>query len=107
MLWTNNLGDYFVIRLQNYLIKTPGRMHLMKIKTPNIGEILKEEFMKPLGISSSELAKNIDIPLSLADAILSNQRKITPDISIKLGKYFNVSQDYFLNLQHDIDNRNK
>ena len=79
----------------------------MKIETPNIGEILKEEFMDPLGISSRELAKNIDIPLSMIDAILSNQRKITPDISIKLGKYFNVSQDYFLNLQHDIDNRSK
>ena len=79
----------------------------MKIETPNIGEILKEEFMDPLGISSRELAKNIDIPLSMIDAILSNQRKITPDISIKLGKYFNVNQDYFLNLQHDIDNRSK
>lgn len=43
----------------------------------------------------------------MIDAILSNQRKITPDISIKLGKYFNVSQEYFLNLQHDIDNRSK
>ena len=63
----------------------------MKIETPNIGEILKEEFMDPLGISSRELAKNIDIPLSMIDAILSNQRKITPDISIKLGKHFNVN----------------
>lgn len=79
----------------------------MKIEAPSIGEILKEEFMNPLGISSCELAENIDIPLSMIDAILSNQRKITPDISIKLGKYFNVSQDYFLNLQHDIDNRRK
>lgn len=79
----------------------------MKIETPSIGEILKEEFTIPLGISSCELAKNINIPLSLLDAILSNQKKITPDISIKLGKYFNVSQDYFLYLQHDIDNRRK
>lgn len=39
----------------------------MKIETPNIGEILKEEFMDPLGISSRELAKNIDIPLSMID----------------------------------------
>ena len=79
----------------------------MKIETPSIGEILKEEFMNPLGVSSCEFAKNIDMPLSMIDAILSNKRKITPDISIKLGKYFNVSQEYFLNLQHDIDNRSK
>lgn len=79
----------------------------MKIETPSIGEILKEEFMIPLSISSCELAKNIDIPFSLVDAILFNQRKITPGVSAKLGKYFNVSQDYFLNLQHDIDNRSE
>ena len=78
---------------------------MKKIKTPTISEILKEEFMIPLGLSAYRLAKDIDVPVSRIQDILHNRRKITAETSIRLGKYFGLSDRYFLNLQNDIDIR--
>ena len=77
-----------------------------RIDTPRISEILKEEFMNPYGLSSYKLAKDIDVPVSRIQDILHDRRKITAETSLKLGKYFRVSEKYFLNLQIDIDIRN-
>lgn len=79
----------------------------MKIETPKMSEILKEEFMEPYGISAYRLARDIDVPVSRIQDILHDRRKITADTSIRLGKYFGVSDDYFLALQCDIDIRNE
>ncbi len=76
------------------------------IETPKISEILLEEFMNPLGISAYRLAKNINVPASRIQDILKDKRKITVDTSLRLARYFNVSDKYFLNLQNDIDIRN-
>lgn len=73
------------------------------IETPRISEILWEEFMKPLGISAYQLAKELHVPVSRIQDILHDRRKITADTSIRLGRYFGVSDKYFLNLQTDID----
>ena len=75
------------------------------IETPTIGEILREEFMEPLGVSSYALAKAINVPVSRIQDILHDRRKITADTSLRLAKYFGVSDKYFLNLQNDIDVR--
>ena len=75
------------------------------IPVPQISEILLEEFMKPMGISAYRLAKDIHVPVSRIQAILADKRKITVDTSLRLGKYFGVSDRYFLNLQDDIDIR--
>ena len=75
------------------------------IPVPKISEILLEEFMKPMGISAYRLAKDIHVPVSRVQAILADKRKITVDTSLRLGKYFGVSDRYFLNLQDDIDIR--
>ena len=75
------------------------------IPVPKISEILLEEFMKPLGISAYRLAKDIHVPVSRIQAILADKRKIPVDTSLRLGKYFGVSDRYFLNLQDDIDIR--
>ena len=77
-----------------------------KINTPKISEILYEEFMKPLGISAYRLAKDIDVPVSRIQDILHDRRKITVDPSLRLAKYFGLSDRYFINLQNDIDARN-
>ena len=77
----------------------------MKIATPTIGEILKEEFMEPLGVSAYALSKAIHVPTSRVQDILHNRRKITADTSLRLAKYFGVSDRYFLNLQNDLDVR--
>lgn len=71
-----------------------------------MSEILKEEFMEPLGISAYRLARDIDVPVSRIQDILHDRRKITADTSIRLGRYFGVHERYFLNLQSDIDIRN-
>lgn len=77
-----------------------------KITTPKISEILKEEFMNPLNLSAYALAKNINVPTSRIQDILHDRRQITVDTSIRLGRFFGVSDKYFLNLQNDIDLRN-
>ena len=76
-----------------------------RIPTPSVGEILKEEFMDPLGISAYKLAQQIHVPVSRIQEILHNRRKITADTSLRLAKYFGVSDKYFLDLQNDIDIR--
>ena len=76
-----------------------------KIPVPKIGEILKEEFMIPLDISAYALAKNINVPTSRIQDILHDRRQITVDTSVRLGRFFGVSDRYFLNLQNDIDLR--
>ena len=77
----------------------------MKITTPTIGEILREEFMEPLGVSAYALSKAVNVPASRIQDILHNRRKITADTSLRLAKYFGVSDRYFLNIQNDLDVR--
>lgn len=57
------------------------------IKAPTVGEILKEEFMEPLSISTYALAKAIFVPVSRIQEILKGNRKITVDTSLRLGKF--------------------
>ncbi|MBR4376738.1 MAG: HigA family addiction module antidote protein [Spirochaetia bacterium] len=76
------------------------------IETPKMGEILKEEFMKPYKLSAYKLAQGINVPVSRVQDILHDRRKITVDTSLRLAKIFGVSDCYFLNIQNDIDIRN-
>ena len=78
-----------------------------RIETPSVSEILKEEFMDPMNISAYRLAKDIGVPVSRVQDILHDRRKITVDTSLRLAKYFGVSDSYFLNIQNDIDFRNE
>ena len=74
-----------------------------QIPTPKISEILREEFMIPFNLSAYALAKAIHVPVTRIQDILNDHRKITVDTSIRLAKFFGVSDKYFLNLQNDID----
>ncbi|MEZ3443638.1 MAG: HigA family addiction module antidote protein [Lachnospiraceae bacterium] len=76
------------------------------METPRMSEILSEEFMMPYGLSAYKLAQEIHVPVSRIQDILHDRRKITADTSIRLGKFFGVSDRYFLDLQDDIDIRN-
>ena len=76
------------------------------ITTPTVSEILREEFMEPLGITAYRLAQAINVPASRVQDILHDRRKITADTSLRLAKFFGVSDRYFLDLQNDIDIRN-
>lgn len=77
-----------------------------RIPTSTIGEILQEEFLEPMGISAYKLAHEIHVPTSRIQDILHDRRKITVDTSLRLAKYFGVSDRYFLDMQNDIDIRN-
>ncbi len=76
------------------------------IETPTMGEILNEEFLIPLGLSAYKVAQEIKVPTSRIQDILHNRRKITVDTSLRLAKFFGVSDGYFMALQDDIDIRN-
>lgn len=76
------------------------------IETTKMSEILSEEFMIPFGLSAYKLAQEIHVPVSRIQDILHDRRKITADTSIRLGKFFGVSDRYFLDMQDDIDIRN-
>ncbi len=76
------------------------------IPTPTMGEILSEEFLIPMDLTAYKLAQGIHVPTSRIQDILHGRRKITADTSLRLAKFFGVSDRYFLDLQNDIDIRN-
>ena len=75
------------------------------ISIPKMSEILMEEFMEPMGLSAYRLAQEIHVPVSRIQDILHDRRKITADTSLRLAKFFGVSDRFFLDMQNDIDVR--
>jgi len=69
------------------------------------GEILMEEFLKPMGISLSQLARDIGVPAGRISQIVRGKRAISADTALRLGKYFGVSAETWLDLQSDYDLR--
>ena len=67
------------------------------------GEVLLEEFLKPLGISAYRLSKDLSIPQTRISAILKGRRRITADTALRLSKYFGNSAKFWLGLQDDYD----
>lgn len=76
-----------------------------KIQLTTVGEILKEEFMVPNHISAYFLAKSIDVPVSRIQDIIHDRRTITVDTSIRLARFFGLSDTYFINLSNEIESR--
>ena len=77
------------------------------IETPSSGEILLKEFMEPMGLTVDKLANNIDVPVSLLEEMVNGKKKMSDDMSKKLGTYFGVSGELFKNMQADIEKREK
>ena len=74
------------------------KKNLLPLTTP--GEVLNEEFLIPLGISQYRLAKDIGISSRRINEIVHGKRAVTPDTALRLGKYFSVSAQFWLNLQN-------
>jgi antitoxin HigA-1 len=69
------------------------------------GEILLEEFMKPMGITARQLSADIDVPPSRISDIVNGNRPITADTALRLGLFFGMEPRYWLNLQSEYDMR--
>ena len=76
-----------------------------KIPLTHPGRILLEEMLEPLGISQSRLAMDIGVPARRINEIVRGKRAITADTALRLGRYFNMSPDFWLRLQafYDIE----
>ena len=80
-------------------------MPTTKLAPVHPGEILFEEFLKPLGISQYRLAKDISVPPRRVNEIIHGIRRITADTSLRFARYFGTSEHFWLNLQthHDLE----
>jgi addiction module HigA family antidote len=63
------------------------------------GEMLLEEFLNPMGITQKELADNILVPYQRINEIINGRRGVTPSTALRLAKFFNMSADFWMNLQ--------
>ncbi len=63
------------------------------------GDILLEEFLKPMEISQNQLAKDIKVPANRISQIIHGKREITADTALRLGKYFGIEPEFWINLQ--------
>ena len=80
-------------------------MNNKKMSPLHPGEILFEEFLKPMGLSQNRLALDIHVPARRINEIVLGKRRITADTALRLAKYFNMSAKFWLGLQtdHDLD----
>ena len=76
---------------------------MKKLKNIHPGEILLEEFLKPLEISAYRLSKDIGIPQTRISEIVKGNRRISADTALRLSKYFGNSAKFWLGLQDDFD----
>ena len=74
-------------------------------RLPNIhpGEVLLEEFLKPLGISAYRLSQDTRMPQTRVSEIIHGKRRVTADTALRLSKYFGTSAEFWLGLQTDYD----
>lgn len=72
---------------------------------PTVGEILLEEFLKPLDLSQNALARAVDVPPRRINEIILGKRSVTADTDLRLARYFRLSEGFFLRLQMECDLR--
>ena len=78
-------------------------MRVTKRKPISVGEILAEEFMAPLGLTQGDLAEKMGVPRKHVNELCNNRRAITADTALILARVFEMSPDFWLNLQQRND----
>lgn len=73
------------------------------LPNPHPGEILLEDFLKPMGLSQNALARAVHVPPRRINEIVLGKRDVTADTDLRLARYFGVSEGFFLGLQTDYD----
>jgi len=81
-------------------------MAVRKVPYPHPGEILLEEFLKPMGITQYRLAKEIGVPQRRIGEIVAGNRSVTADTGLRLSRFFGMSDDFWVGLQLDFDAAN-
>ena len=76
---------------------------MTKMAPVHPGEVLREEFLDPMGISQYRLAKDISVPARRINEIVHGKRGITADTALRLGRYFGTSAQFWMNLQDHFD----
>jgi antitoxin HigA-1 len=76
-----------------------------RIAPTSPGELLRDEFLKPLGLSNYRLAKEIDVPAQRIGDIISGKRGITADTDLRLCRFFGLTDGWWLRIQGDYDTR--
>lgn len=86
---------------KNYTV--PSLMEIKRVTT-HPGEMLNEDFLKPLGMSARTLAQQIDVPAKRLTGIIAGRRGMTADTALRLSRYFGSSAEFWMNLQtmHDL-----
>ncbi len=74
-------------------------MSTKKLPPVHPGEILSEEYLKPLGISQNKLGRDLNVPAQRINEIVRGQRAITVDTALRLARYFHTTPQFWLNLQ--------
>jgi addiction module HigA family antidote len=74
-----------------------------QLTNPHPGDILLEDFLKPMGLSQNGLARAVNVPPRRINEIVLGKRSLTADTDLRLSRYFGVSEGFFLGLQADYD----
>src|SRR5229473_2906225 len=77
----------------------PAKKNTAPIWKIHPGEVLREEFLKPMGLSANELARSIHVPAPRINDIVLERRGITADTAVRLARFFNMSEEFWMNLQ--------
>lgn len=80
----------------------------IKTRLSNIlpGEVLLEEFLRPMGISQNKIARDIGVPPRRINEIVQGKRAVTADTALRLARYFDMSESFWMGLQADYDLEN-
>lgn len=92
-----NAGD---VEIDGQSLQESGMTKNQDLLPPiHAGEILREDFMKPLGISINRIARDLCVPVTRMSDIVNERRSITADTALRLGRYFGNSAQFWINLQ--------
>ena len=76
---------------------------MTKLRNIHPGEVLQEEFMTPMGISQNRIARDIGVPPRRINEIVHGNRAVTADTALRLARYFDISEGFWMGLQADFD----
>ncbi len=93
------VGMMALPEMSKSLIITKDEYMMKKLEPITPGEVLLEEFLKPMGITQSQFAKDLKVPANRISQIIHGKREITADTALRLGKYFGIEPEFWLNLQ--------